>query len=85
MNEVKHFLCMCLITCAEGTVNLVQGYKNPIFVNQVELLQEVMKNFKNQKMTNVGLTVLNIIEVSSDQYKEFFRIPKIIQLPKFES
>lgn len=85
MNENKHFLCSCLVSCAEGSINLVQGYKNPIFVNQIELFKEVMNNFKGQKMTKPGLAVLSILEVTKEEYNEFFRVPKIIQLPKFES
>lgn len=85
MSGDKHFLCSCLLSCAEGQVNIMQGYKHPVFVNQVELMKQVLAHFPSQKFTNPGLAVLNILEVTKEEYNEFLRVPKIIQLPKFES
>lgn len=81
--KMRYFLVNYTAHFKTLAVNVMQRVKQDTFINEMKFERDMAQMwFAQQKTKMLGSTINNIIELSEDDFNEYTRESKIIDIPK---
>lgn len=81
--KLRHFLVNYTAHFKTLAVNVMQRVKQETYINEMKFERDMAQMwFAQQKTKMLGCTINNILELSEDDFNEYTRESKIIDIPK---